>query len=83
MDFFPPFFAGDRRLRLFITQAGMLSLQEAAWHGAPVIVTPLIVDQKANAAVATAAGIGLQLELHSATVESVRNLINQVIGNQR
>jgi len=74
---------GDSRLRVFLTQAGMLSLQEAAWHGAPVIMAPLIVDQKANAAMARAAGLGLEIHLQNATPRLVKQLISQVINNSR
>jgi hypothetical protein len=58
-------------------------LQEAAWHGAPVILAPLVVDQKANAATAVEAGIGVEIALHEATTNLIKQLISQVINNNR
>lgn len=35
----------DNRTKLFISHAGGLSIQEATWHGKPMILLPCFVDQ--------------------------------------
>lgn len=44
-------FVGHEKIKLFITQGGMLSIQESAYHGVPLLIIPLILDQYTNAKV--------------------------------
>lgn len=41
---------GHPSVRAFVTQAGINSLQEAAYHAVPVVSIPLVADQGDNAA---------------------------------
>ncbi|KAJ9587485.1 hypothetical protein L9F63_028263, partial [Diploptera punctata] len=68
-------------LRLFITQCGLQSLQEAVHHGVPLLGIPFIADQKYNGRKIQEAGIGLQLPYGKITKESLLNGINQILHN--
>ena len=41
---------GHPSVAAFVTQGGTNSIQEAMYHGKPVIVIPLVADQPMNAA---------------------------------
>ncbi|GLH07894.1 UDP-glucuronosyltransferase [Gryllus bimaculatus] len=49
------------KLRLFITHGGLMSTQEAVYHGVPVVGIPIFGDQQLNMNRAAAAGIGVAL----------------------
>ncbi|KAF4532304.1 UDP-glycosyltransferase-04 [Ephemera danica] len=72
---------GDGRLRAFITQAGMMSVQEAACHGAPVLAAPFIADQHVNAALLQRLGVGLVVDLHTADVSQLTWLLREITAN--
>ncbi|GAB0090999.1 UDP-glucuronosyltransferase [Sergentomyia squamirostris] len=46
---------------LFITHGGLLSIQEAAWNGIPILGIPLFMDQHSNVARAISRGLGLKI----------------------
>jgi 2-hydroxyacylsphingosine 1-beta-galactosyltransferase len=56
----------DARVRLFVTHGGLNSVVEAVYHGKPLVVLPVSLDQPANAAVVAAKGYGVRLNLDSA-----------------
>lgn len=41
---------GHSKLRAFVSHGGLLSLHEAAYHGAPTLVLPVFCDHDGNAA---------------------------------
>lgn len=41
---------GHPKLRAFVSHGGLLSLHEAAYHGAPTLVLPVFCDHDGNAA---------------------------------
>uniref|UniRef100_A0A1B0CI95 UDP-glucuronosyltransferase n=1 Tax=Lutzomyia longipalpis TaxID=7200 RepID=A0A1B0CI95_LUTLO len=49
-------------LALFITHGGLLSVQEAAWYGVPILGIPLFMDQHTNIAKAVSRGLGLDFK---------------------
>ncbi|KAL0043684.1 hypothetical protein WJX82_007403 [Trebouxia sp. C0006] len=53
---------GHPVVKAFLTQAGINSLHEAAYHGKPIVSVPLIVDQPANAAKGEYHGFGLTVD---------------------
>lgn len=54
---------GHPRCRLFLSQGGMMSLQESVFHGVPILIIPFFGDQFANAQRAARQGYGRKLEL--------------------
>ncbi|KAK7788698.1 hypothetical protein R5R35_012812 [Gryllus longicercus] len=68
-------------VRLFITQGGLQSFQETAYHGVPVLVIPFMGDQKYNAAKMVSSGIGVQLEFKDLNEETMFASITKVLND--
>lgn len=68
---------------LFITQAGLQSMEEALLNGLPLIVIPFVGDQLYNAKSIEMLGIGLRLDFGSLTEEGFRSSIVEVIENHK
>ncbi|XP_065348445.1 UDP-glycosyltransferase UGT5-like [Cloeon dipterum] len=58
-------------VKVFITHGGLLSAQEAMYHGVPLIGIPVFGDQKLNVNRAAMSGYALRLDLKNITKESV------------
>ncbi|CAG4992038.1 unnamed protein product [Colias eurytheme] len=69
------------KVKLFITQAGLQSTDEAITAGVPVIGMPVLGDQWYNAEKYVHHRIGLKLDLYTLTEESFENAIQTVIGD--
>jgi UDP:flavonoid glycosyltransferase YjiC (YdhE family) len=68
---------------LFISHAGMLSSQEAVYHGVPIVGMPFIADQFSNIVKLAARGVGVELVYHTLSKQSVLNAVHTVLGNNR
>lgn len=66
-------------IKLFITQGGQQSMEEAIDRAVPMIVLPFLGDQDANAKRMEHKGIGHHLELHSLTQLSLIGAINEML----
>lgn len=53
----------DDRVKVLVTHAGISSVVEAAYHGKPLVVVPLSLDQPNNAAAAVQRGFAERVEL--------------------
>ncbi|XP_062536187.1 UDP-glycosyltransferase UGT5-like [Armigeres subalbatus] len=69
------------RTKLLISHGGLLSLQEASWHGVPVVAVPFFVDQYSNAEKLVKAGVGVQLLPKNINEESFKEAILQILDN--
>ena len=69
--------------RLFITHAGLLSTQEAIYHGVPMVDIPIFGDQDFNAHRATELGIAVTLEILNINEEALENAIYTVLNDSR
>ncbi|XP_017754959.1 PREDICTED: UDP-glucuronosyltransferase 2B17-like [Eufriesea mexicana] len=69
------------KVKLFITQGGLQSTEEAIHFGVPVIVIPILGDQDYQAARVNALGIGTRLELRTITRDEIENAVREVITN--
>jgi glucuronosyltransferase len=67
-------------LKLFITHAGAGSLQETICYTTPIIAIPINSDQFVNANEAVLQGLGLKLDWHSLTEESLGAAVEEVVG---
>ena len=80
---FVAFVSAHPNTRLFITHAGLLSTQEAIYHGVPVVAVPIFGDQDTNAVRITEAGIGIMLEILGATEEIIEKAVREALENNR
>lgn len=74
---------GHPNIKLFITQAGLQSLEEAVHNGVPLLALPFMVDQWANANSIHNLGIGLKLDFSSLTEDIFTSAITRIIENPR
>ncbi|KAK9886016.1 hypothetical protein WA026_014802 [Henosepilachna vigintioctopunctata] len=68
-------------IKLFITQCGLQSMEEAILNHIPMVGIPFIVDQPANAMIMERKGLGLTLNYESLTKEIFKETIEEVIRN--
>jgi glucuronosyltransferase len=66
-----------------MTHGGLLSTQEAAARGVPVVGIPIYADQHYNLAKIVSAGIGVKLAFANITTKSVIWAVNEILDNPR
>ncbi|CAH0403387.1 unnamed protein product [Chilo suppressalis] len=71
------------KVKLFITQGGLQSTDEAIVAGVPMIGFPMLGDQWYNVAQYVHHGIGLQMDMETLEEDKFRNAINEVVNNER
>nr|XP_053628637.1 UDP-glucuronosyltransferase 3A1-like [Cherax quadricarinatus] len=74
---------GDPRLRLFITHGGLLSIQEATYHGIPILGMPVFVDQHHNVRQVQDEGWGRHQAWEELTYDLFLQNIHQVINDTK
>ncbi|XP_046990145.1 UDP-glucosyltransferase 2-like isoform X1 [Schistocerca americana] len=70
-------------VRLFITQGGLQSLNEATYHAVPLLVIPFFSDQAHNAAKIQQAGIGVWLEYSDVTKDTLLRDLRSVLHDSK
>jgi glucuronosyltransferase len=70
-------------LRLFITHGGMMSTQEAVYHGVPIVGIPFFADQHINIHKAVVRGVGENLPFTTLSVDSVLKAIRKILSAPR
>lgn len=68
----------NERIKVFITQGGQQSMEEAIDRAVPLIVIPFASDQFSNAQRITKLGIGISLEISTLSQDSLISAIHQV-----
>jgi glucuronosyltransferase len=76
-------FLAHPNIKLFISQCGPQSIQEAVYHGVPILGIPFTVDQKYNAKKITIEEIGLQLPFKEVTKQALLVSINAILNNTK
>lgn len=71
------------KIKLFITQGGLQSTDEAIAGGVPLIGIPMIWDQAFNVDKYVQLKIGIQLDINSLTETNLKSAIDEVIGDKR
>lgn len=66
-------------VKLFITQGGLMSLEEAIDRETPMIGIPFLLDQYQNSLKVQEEGFGLRLDLEDINEESLRDAIEEVM----
>ncbi|XP_067004504.2 UDP-glycosyltransferase UGT5 isoform X2 [Anabrus simplex] len=74
---------GHSSIRLFITQGGALSMQEAIFHGVPILGVPLVADQEPNTLRAVDAGIALKVDLEESSEEEIHSAVTELINDPK
>lgn len=77
-------FPAHPKIKVFITQGGLQSFQEAVHHGVPMVGIPWFVDQGFNVAKMVDAGIGVKLlpkNLHS--YEDIKLALETVLHDKK
>ncbi|XP_026736015.1 UDP-glucuronosyltransferase 2B31-like [Trichoplusia ni] len=69
------------KVKLFVTQGGLQSTDEAITAGVPLIGIPMLGDQWYNAEKYESHKIGVRLDLDAITEENFKEAINRVIGD--
>ncbi|KAM6948852.1 UDP-glucuronosyltransferase 1A1-like isoform 2-T2 [Aplochiton taeniatus] len=70
-------------VRAFITHGGTHGLYEGVCHAVPMLMLPLNGDQPDNAQRLASRGVGVVLDIHTITVESLLQGLNIVISDTR
>ena len=69
--------------RLFISHGGLLGIQEAVYHGVPLLGLPMMNDQPNNLAKIQREGMGLALFWPEINEDSLYESINKIISDPR
>ncbi|XP_068156327.1 UDP-glycosyltransferase UGT5-like [Drosophila tropicalis] len=69
------------KVKLFITNAGLLSIIETAYYGVPVLCLPLYFDQFANAKRMNLAGAGETINFISISFDKLNQSIQELLRN--
>ncbi|XP_049808950.1 UDP-glucosyltransferase 2-like [Schistocerca nitens] len=70
-------------VRVFITQGGLQSFNEAAHYGVPLLGIPFFGDQHHNVAKMVDAGIGIELKFWDVTRDSISDAIRRLTEDKR
>lgn len=70
-------------VRLFISQCGQQSIDEAIDAEVPVLALPLAADQWHNAAQVLRHNVGAAIDLENVGAEQLKNIIENTMRNER
>ena len=70
-------------MKVFITQGGLQSTDEAITAGVPLIGVPMLGDQWFNVEQYIRFNIGIKLSIQTITEDSLKNAIETVVKNER
>ncbi|KAJ8925490.1 hypothetical protein NQ315_009328 [Exocentrus adspersus] len=68
-------------IKVFVSQTGLQSTEEAIDRGVPIVGVPFIADQPMNTKVITKIGVGLGVDYETVTKEELRDVIIEVAEN--
>ncbi|CAG2062036.1 unnamed protein product [Timema podura] len=74
---------GHPKVKVFITQGGLQSVEEAITMGVPLIGIPFFADQDFNVKKIVERGIGIKIEFTDVTKESVLKSLKNIIHDNR
>ncbi|XP_023029674.2 UDP-glucosyltransferase 2, partial [Leptinotarsa decemlineata] len=74
---------GHPKVKVFVTQGGLQSIEEAIYNEVPMVGIPLIVDQPLNIEIISDKGIAVGLNSETMTKDDVKKAIIEVAENER
>lgn len=74
---------GHPNIKMFITHGGLLSTEEAVYHGVPLIGIPIFGDQDWNMMQSESNGFALTLEFSDLTEEKLLATINKMLTDTK
>ncbi|XP_046384786.1 UDP-glucosyltransferase 2-like [Ischnura elegans] len=74
---------GHPKTLAFVSHAGLLSTQEAIYHGVPIVAVPFFADQHTNARRLVELGVAVHVDFLTLTKESFKEKILNVTINPR
>ncbi|EDV19438.1 uncharacterized protein TRIADDRAFT_62077 [Trichoplax adhaerens] len=74
---------GHANVKAFVTHCGLNSILEGAYHGKPMLGMPVVGDQIAHAQKIIAKGVGVVLDIKSATVKEIHNSIVKITTDKQ
>lgn len=75
--------SGHNKTRLFIYQGGNNGLYEAIYHGVPLLVMPILIDQFDTAQNVVEKEVGLRIFISDVTVESLSEVLGDLLTNEK
>lgn len=75
-------FVGHPNVKLFITQGGLLSTQEAVNCGVPMILLPQFGDQHYNAAALVRSGVAISLRLRTLSAKTLSDAFKKLLSDE-
>ena len=82
-NIFKFYFSAHPNIRLFITQGGLQSIQEAVYFGVPLLGLPLHFDQFKNMNLLKQKGVALILDKTSLKADDIVNKIQILLHDER
>lgn len=70
-------------IKLFITQAGLQSMQEALLNGIPLLALPFMADQHINSKSIEKLGVGRRLDFKTLNEDTFHSTIVDIIENPK
>lgn len=70
-------------MKVFVTQGGLQSIEEALCSHVPLVVMPKIADQFLNAKRVVRKGIGLKVDFETVTTSKLKEVIVEVASNPK
>lgn len=77
------FFTAHQNVKVFVTQCGIQSMQEAVYHAVPIVAIPFLQEQKLNSHKIVNEGAGVSLDISEITEEILIGAISTVIQEKR
>jgi glucuronosyltransferase len=69
------------QVKAFVTHSGLLSTQEATWHGKPMVGIPFFCDQKQCVRKSVRLGIAVEIDFRDLSVQNLKTAILTVLEN--
>lgn len=75
------FVLAHKNVKLFISHGGALSTQEALYHGVPMLIIPLFLDQIKNSERLSHKKYALRIPYEKLTTENIYESAMEVLNN--